>query len=177
MFRKCTTGEDLGQLLEKRERGREWRPSRTVVRLQDLKPPEIPECLLRDPGIVNEVANGVTVAPAKTKKGEQWLKSKFSEFEARIPGLSWNNFSESLIQLLLSGQSNERLQNELAELLGFDAFELILEVLQDREQIIKDFIGDQKQSVVAPKSVDVKEERVIKTYAVMFLVPGIFVIL
>lgn len=164
MFKQYTTNEDLAQLLQVKS-SRPWRPNHSVIRLQDLKPPEIPECLYQDPTIVKEPP------PAKVKKGNEWLKSKFKEFESRIPGLSWENFSQSLIQLLLSGHSNERLQNELAELLGFEAFELILEVLQDREQIVEDFVGDKQNSDVTeiPADTWMEVQDVIKTYELWVL--------
>ena len=43
---------------------------------------------------------------------------------------------DNLVELLKSGKSNEELQNELFDFLGFDKFEFIMEILQNRKDII-----------------------------------------
>ncbi|KAK9744309.1 N-terminal helicase PWI domain [Popillia japonica] len=41
-----------------------------------------------------------------------------------------------MFQILASNRSNNELQNELFEMLGFDAFELISEMLDNRKSIV-----------------------------------------
>lgn len=55
---------------------------------------------------------------------------------------------ESLVNMLKSQKSSDELQNELFDMLGFDKFEAIQEILQNRNVIVKVIeSGDKKQQL------------------------------
>ncbi|KAG5681795.1 hypothetical protein PVAND_011203 [Polypedilum vanderplanki] len=55
---------------------------------------------------------------------------------------------EPLIIILKSQKSNDELQNELFELLGFDKFEMILEILDNRKVLLKNLDANEKKEMV-----------------------------
>lgn len=55
-----------------------------------------------------------------------------------------NEVVESLISVLKSKKSNEELQNELIELLGFDKFDVLEAILEKRKEILKNIEQDDK---------------------------------
>lgn len=55
---------------------------------------------------------------------------------------------EPLISTLKSQMSNDELQNELFELMGFDKFEIIQEILENRKQIVKHLDTVEKKELV-----------------------------
>lgn len=78
-----------------------------------------------------EVAQNVDV-----KKNENYLKLQYDQFKDTLSDLSYDEFSKSIIQMFQSSKSNDELQNELFEMLGFNAFELISVLLDNRKSII-----------------------------------------
>lgn len=68
-----------------------------------------------------------------------WLRNDYEQYQNFLSGLSWEEFSKSLHQILSSEKSNDELQNELIEMLGFDLFELIIEILNKRRSILDSF--------------------------------------
>lgn len=78
-----------------------------------------------------EVAQSIDV-----KKDEHYLKLQYEQFKDILLGLSYDEFSKSILQMLQTGKSNDALQNELFEMLGFNAFELISVLLDNRKSIV-----------------------------------------
>lgn len=69
---------------------------------------------------------------------------------------------EPLIVSLKSQQSNDELQNELFELMGFDKFELIQEILENRKQFVKSFDTIEKKELVKDHLIKKQKEDVTK---------------
>lgn len=80
------------------------------------------------------------------------LADYFNKFKNNLPGFILEEFTDSIMQKLSSDKSSIELQNELFEMLGFDAFELISELLDHREAIIK--------SAEIPSSTTVSKKKV-----------------
>lgn len=67
---------------------------------------------------------------------------------------------QSMITLLNSPRSNDDIQNDLFELLGFDKFEFIEEILQHRQQITDSLRPPPSQPTIA--------ESKLKTFNILF---------
>lgn len=66
-----------------------------------------------------------------------WLEDGYDKYNCILPGFSHEEFCKSMFQILASNRSDNELQNELFEMLGFDAFELISEMLENRKSIVE----------------------------------------
>lgn len=75
---------------------------------------------------------------SKKSYGRSWLVKELQQcYGSQTPaGLPVNEFCDTVLTLLTSGRTNDELQNELFELLGFDRFELIQLLLQHRNDIV-----------------------------------------
>lgn len=69
---------------------------------------------------------------------------------------------EPLIVILKSQRSNDELQNELFELMGFDKFEIIQEILQNRKHVLKHFDTVEKKELVKDHLIKKQKEDVTK---------------
>ncbi|XP_035210499.1 activating signal cointegrator 1 complex subunit 3-like, partial [Stegodyphus dumicola] len=74
-----------------------------------------------------------SVVPCK-KYDQQWLEISLKDSASE--NLSSAELALSVSQLLKSDKSNEELQNELFDLLGYERFELIQDILKHRNEII-----------------------------------------
>nr|XP_026497272.1 activating signal cointegrator 1 complex subunit 3 isoform X1 [Vanessa tameamea]XP_026497273.1 activating signal cointegrator 1 complex subunit 3 isoform X1 [Vanessa tameamea]XP_026497274.1 activating signal cointegrator 1 complex subunit 3 isoform X2 [Vanessa tameamea] len=70
-----------------------------------------------------------------SKFGKGWLETKVRELYDGSMGISSADILQSIITFLNSPRSNDEIQNDLFELLGFDKFEFIEEILQHRKEI------------------------------------------
>lgn len=59
-----------------------------------------------------------------------------------------NEVVESLLSVLKSTKTNTELQNELIELLGFDKFDILENILEHRKEIIKNIENDDKMNMM-----------------------------
>ncbi|KPJ05335.1 Activating signal cointegrator 1 complex subunit 3 [Papilio xuthus] len=71
-----------------------------------------------------------------SKFGKSWLETKVQGLYDNDGGMSSADILQSIITLLNSPRSNDDMQNDLFELLGFDKFEFIQEILEHRQEII-----------------------------------------
>ncbi|XP_063379753.1 activating signal cointegrator 1 complex subunit 3 [Cydia fagiglandana] len=71
-----------------------------------------------------------------SKFGKAWLETKVTELYANIPDISSADIMQTVITLLNSPRSNDDMQNDLFELLGFDKFEFIQELLEHRQDVV-----------------------------------------
>lgn len=74
------------------------------------------------------------------------MKEQYTKHKLLIPGLTWEDFASSLVQILSSSKSDDELQNELIEMLGFDLFEFIAEILSKRQLILEAFRNEKTGS-------------------------------
>lgn len=77
------------------------------------------------------------VAQPKLTYNRTWLLAHVS-----------NEVVESLLSVLKSKKSNTELQNELIELLGFDKFDILETILENRTEIIKNIENDDKVNMM-----------------------------
>ncbi|OLN95658.1 putative helicase mug81 [Colletotrichum chlorophyti] len=76
--------------------------------------------------------------------GAAWFASKCSAIAAKN-GLSDEVFQNQVLSILSSGQGDEELQSHLADLIGFDDFDFIIELLGHRNDIITAVISQGAQ--------------------------------
>lgn len=70
-----------------------------------------------------------------------------------------NDLIDSLIRMLQSKKSNTELQNELIEMLGFDKFEVVQSILENREQIVRKIDAEDKRAKLMTKTLSQHENR------------------
>ncbi|KAH9644006.1 hypothetical protein HF086_004267 [Spodoptera exigua] len=78
----------------------------------------------------------VTAPIPESKYGKTWLETKVKEQYENVAEISSVDILQSIITLLNSPRTNDEMQNDLFELLGFDKFEFIQEILEHRQDII-----------------------------------------
>lgn len=78
----------------------------------------------------------VSAPVLESKYGKTWLETKVKEQYENAAGISSADILQSIITLLNSPRTNDEMQNDLFELLGFDKFEFILDILEHRQDII-----------------------------------------
>ncbi|XP_047508654.1 activating signal cointegrator 1 complex subunit 3 [Pieris napi] len=84
----------------------------------------------------NNKSNFEQVKPRQEPKfGKVWLETKVRELYESSGGMTSADVLQSIITLLNSPRSNDEMQNDLFELLGFDKFEFIQEILEHRQDI------------------------------------------
>jgi len=67
--------------------------------------------------------------------GPQWLKGKCLMFASRKEGLSGEDLQEQIMALLASDSVEEELQSTLTDIIGFDDFDFIIELISHRKEI------------------------------------------
>ncbi|KAL5010843.1 hypothetical protein ScPMuIL_013148 [Solemya velum] len=67
---------------------------------------------------------------------KSWLESEVSKYFSTEFGLGMGDLCTTIFDVLISPKTDEALQNDLFELLGFDRFELIESLLQNRKKLI-----------------------------------------
>ncbi|XP_071112657.1 activating signal cointegrator 1 complex subunit 3-like [Haliotis cracherodii] len=87
----------------------------------------------------------------------QEVRKYFSSGETDI-GLSLEDLSTTIFEVLCSTKTDEELQNELFELLGFDRFELIQSLLSNRSRLMKTLVADTNRAAIAQVQAQRKKE-------------------
>ncbi|XP_070568490.1 activating signal cointegrator 1 complex subunit 3-like [Ptychodera flava] len=77
-----------------------------------------------------------------------WLLEEVRKYYSSDLDMSVENWCESIFDILSSAKSNDELQNDLFELLGFDRFELMQKLLDNRQKIISAAINGVPRSAV-----------------------------
>lgn len=67
-----------------------------------------------------------------------------------------NDLIPSFIAMLKSRKSNEELQNELIDMMGFDKFEVIQTIFENRKQIIQNIESEDKKRIMKEKAIAVE---------------------
>ncbi|KAI5644855.1 sec63 brl domain-containing protein [Phthorimaea operculella] len=84
--------------------------------------------------------------PAEIKPyTKRWLEKKMRQL---FPGDDCTDYFESVLNFLHSSQSNEEMQNELFELLGFDKIDFIQELLVHRQEIVTSLLSQVQEPTV-----------------------------
>ncbi|GFO03568.1 activating signal cointegrator 1 complex subunit 3-like [Plakobranchus ocellatus] len=83
--------------------------------------------------------------------GSEWMKeliSKYFEGNDTALSLGLTELSTTIYDVLSSQRSDNELQNEMFELLGFERFELIQQLLEKRDQIIKSWTAESTRALM-----------------------------
>ncbi|GLG93341.1 Putative activating signal cointegrator 1 complex subunit 3 B [Gryllus bimaculatus] len=84
------------------------------------------------------------------KYGPKWLEGELQKVSCSLPA---DVMCQTVLNLLRSGRSNDDLQNELFDLLGFDQFELIQTLFEHRSHITApDLVTEEKMAISATRS-------------------------
>ncbi|XP_049885974.1 activating signal cointegrator 1 complex subunit 3 isoform X2 [Pectinophora gossypiella] len=78
-------------------------------------------------------------ATSSSKFGKTWLEKQMAKLFPNSTDKGY--YMQSLLYMIHSKKSNEELQNEVFELLGFDKIEFIQDLLMHREEIVKDLLS------------------------------------
>ncbi|CAL1548676.1 unnamed protein product, partial [Lymnaea stagnalis] len=80
-----------------------------------------------------------------------WMRTvigKFFEGNETAISLGLDELTSTIYDVLNSGRKDEELQNELFDLLGFDRFELIQQLLVNRNNIIKAHMAESTRAIL-----------------------------
>ncbi|KAL4717222.1 hypothetical protein ACJJTC_017109 [Scirpophaga incertulas] len=88
----------------------------------------------------------VTKTNEVSKYSKTWLETKVKE-QYSNSSISSADILQSIITFLNSPRSNDEMQNDLFELLGFDKFEFIQEVLEHRQHILDSLNAPEQPSI------------------------------
>ena len=105
-----------------------------------------------------EDSNGESSKSSK-KYGKDWLSKHVNP-----------DLEDILVQMMRSSKSNDELQNELFEFMGFDKFEIIQEMLENRRVILKHLDQIEKKEIIKEQIIKQQNEPVTKP-APNFLMP------
>ncbi|KAH8735702.1 Sec63 Brl domain-containing protein [Ilyonectria robusta] len=83
----------------------------------------------------SDFAEAAAVGGSAADYGAQWFTTKCSAIAAKN-GLSPDVFETQVMSVLSSGQSEDELQVHLADLVGFDDFDFIIDVLGHKDEIV-----------------------------------------
>ncbi|KAG6039095.1 hypothetical protein E4U41_003292 [Claviceps citrina] len=83
----------------------------------------------------SDFADPDDAGPRVGESGSAWFFDRSAEIASKN-GLSSDVFQSQLTSLLASGRSNEQLQAELTDLVGFDDFDFIIDVLSKKGDIL-----------------------------------------
>ncbi|KAI0890458.1 Sec63-domain-containing protein [Annulohypoxylon maeteangense] len=87
-----------------------------------------------------EEANG---QPGDGQYGPTWFSEQCSVIASKKNGLSPDAFQTQVLEVLNSQRSEDELQSQLADIVGFDDFEFIIELLSHRHEITSSFAAQE----------------------------------
>lgn len=123
----------------------------------------------QDTSILNDLTFNTASAKKKAALEDFTMKYEKTEIdepkkEGKIYDRTWliknsnNDLVDILIGILKSQKSNDEIQNELFELMGFDKFELILEILENRKVLVKNLEMKEKREMAKEQVVKRQNE-------------------
>lgn len=82
--------------------------------------------------------NGVALPSASTTTAydQSWLREKCLDLAARKPGLEASELVQQITAVLSADSTDDELQMSLAEIVGFDDLDLVIEVIANRKAIL-----------------------------------------
>lgn len=84
--------------------------------------------------------------PSSSGYGAQWLQKKCTELAGKRSGLSSDELSEQILALLASDSNEEELQSTLTDIIGFDDFDFLIELISHRREIVVGQSSTSKQT-------------------------------
>ena len=87
----------------------------------------------------------------------EWLEKQLGKSET---GLSGSELALTIVELFKTNRTSDDLQTELFDLLGFDKIELIQELFEHREDLVKSYNANQKvmRSEIASIAATIEQE-------------------
>ncbi|KAI1335443.1 Sec63 Brl domain-containing protein [Xylariaceae sp. FL0016] len=79
-----------------------------------------------------------------------WFVDQCSAISAKKDGLSSDAFQSQMLEVLSASRSEEELQTQLTDLIGFDDFEFIIEVISRKDEITAGFAAQAAQEPAGP---------------------------
>ncbi|XP_059051963.1 activating signal cointegrator 1 complex subunit 3 [Achroia grisella] len=108
---------------------------------------------------VEKVNTTIKETKPVSKFSKTWLEIKMKELYPTGDGISSVHILQSIITFLNSTRTNDELQNDLFELLGFDKFEFILEILAHRQDIIDSLKAPPPQPTLSELSANLPDNK------------------
>ncbi|CAG9112769.1 unnamed protein product [Plutella xylostella] len=102
------------------------------------------------PQTLQPVEKNIVKKVPESKYNKTWLETKMKELYEGNPDISSADILQSVITLLNASRNNEEIQNDMFELLGFDKFEFIQELLQNRQNVLNSLKAPQPVPVEVP---------------------------
>ncbi len=91
--------------------------------------------------------------------GQSWLRGKCLAFAAKKPGLDAADLHSQLMALLLSDLKDDELQMSLADILGYDDLDWVIEIISHRTDILAPKSRDAKDVTGVLSKLQTKEQR------------------
>ena len=95
-------------------------------------------------GIINgfKTPDGV----AEPEHGRPWLRKKAEDFVKARSGMNAHDFEQQVVALLASDSSDDELQMSLAEMIGFDDLDFVIELINHRKDILTEPTASMRQT-------------------------------
>lgn len=96
--------------------------------------------------------NGVPLPTTTTASGSvydrTWLQEKCFDVAARKPGMDAGELAQQIVTVLAADSADDELQMSLAEIVGFDDLDLVIELIANRKEVLafKEAGGPQAQT-------------------------------
>lgn len=90
--------------------------------------------------------------------GQEWVQAKCVAFAASKGGLSAENLQEQITSLLASDISDEELQSALTDVIGYDDFDFLIDLISHRKEVVAaPRVSDQTDGLLSGKLLTRKE--------------------
>ncbi|KAI9820347.1 MAG: hypothetical protein M1827_005969 [Pycnora praestabilis] len=91
--------------------------------------------------------------------GQEWLRAKCMDFTKRRSGLNADDLQEQIMALLASDGNEDELQMTLADIIGYDDLDLVIELISHRKAIIAPISSSARQTNGIIGRLQTKQER------------------
>ncbi|KPI41227.1 putative helicase mug81 [Cyphellophora attinorum] len=97
--------------------------------------------------------------PAQSGHSRSWLKQKCQDFSRTRSGIDAADLEQQLVALLASDSSDEELQMLLADMIGYDDLDFVIELISHRKEALSDPPASHKQTDDLFAGLQTKKER------------------
>ncbi|ETN42924.1 uncharacterized protein HMPREF1541_02082 [Cyphellophora europaea CBS 101466] len=96
---------------------------------------------------------------AEAAHGRSWLRQKCEDFSKARSGMNAEDLEQQLTALLASDSSDEELQMLLADMIGYDDLDFVIELISNRKDVLKQPSASVKQTEGLLAGLQTKQER------------------
>ena len=100
-----------------------------------------------------------TPEPESSIYGSPWLYTKCVAIATKRSGLSSDELQEQIVALLAADSNEEELQSTLTDVIGFDDFEFLIELISHRQEIVSQQSTASKQTAGLFSHLQTKQQR------------------